>query len=155
MKIIETRYTEALAKELQPLLEKHWREIANYQSVIPLAVNWDVYRQADAGGKLAVLVAREGDIMIGYSVFMLVRGAHYRSSLFAMNDVIYVLPEYRHGRTGLALIKESEKLLRAKGCVKISWHVKERNADGTTNPLGAILRKLGYDVEEICMGKLL
>jgi GNAT superfamily N-acetyltransferase len=155
MKIIETRYTEAIAKEITPLLERHWREIANYQEVIPLAVNFEAYRQADAGGKLLVLVAREGDSMIGYSVFMLIRSPHYRSSLFAMNDVIYVLPEYRKGRTGLALIRESEKLLKARGCVKISWHVKDRNADGTPNPLSAILRKFGYELEEVSLGKLL
>ena len=155
MKIFEVRYTEAIAKEFEPLLEAHWREIANYQSVIPLAVNWEAYRQADAGGKLVILTAREGDKLAGYSVFFVVRSPHYSSSVFGMNDVLYVRPEHRHGRAGVALIRESERVMKARGCVKISWHVKERNADGSVNPLGAILRKMGYELEEVSLGKLL
>ncbi len=155
IQIHEVTYSETLAKEVAPLLERHWREIAHYQTAVPLAVDFGVYERASMQKRLLILTARDEGKLIAYCVFFITRSPHYTSTLYALNDVLYVVPEYRNTRTGLALIRESEKRLRERGCQRISWHVKEKNADGSLNPLGTILSRLGYAVEELHLGKLL
>lgn len=155
VKIQEERYSDALRAEFQPLLWLHWREIANYQDTIPLAPNFDLYARADAAGRLLALTARMGNDLVGYSIMMLLHPPHYSTTFVAMNDVIWVAPDHRKGRVGLSLIRESERCCKARGCIKISWHVKEKNADGSDNPLAPVLRKLGYEGEELTLGRLL
>lgn len=149
------RYSEALALEIAPLLELHWREIAHYQSAIPLEVDWGQYKRADATQRMVVVTARQDERLIGYSVFFLVHSPHYRTVLWGMNDVLYVLPEFRQSRVGLQLIRESERQLREVGCRRISWHAKPFNADGSDNPLYKILERMGYTIEEHVLGKLI
>jgi hypothetical protein len=67
----------------------------------------------------------------------------------AMNDVIYIKPSERKGRTGIRLIKESELRLTKLGVKKISWHLKPQY------DFSAILTRMGYMREEIMMGKVL
>jgi GNAT superfamily N-acetyltransferase len=153
--IAEERYSTELARQMQPLLERHYREVARNQDLTPLDVNWAAYESGDAAGKLLILTARDEGKLIGYSVFYLVRSPHYKSTLWGMNDVLYVLPGYRQSGVGLKLMRESEHALRAKRCQKITWHVKEQNADGSPNPLQAILARRGYEVGELMMERLL
>ena len=141
--------SDALFEEVKPLLYEQWREIANYQDEIPLDVDYDFYRKMEAQKKLVWLTARLDGELIGYSVFILIRHPHYQSTVFAMNDVIFVRMTHRKSRTGLALIRESERRLKALGARKISWHVK------LSNDLQRILAAKGYATDEISMGKLL
>jgi len=141
--------SDGLFKEVKPLLYEQWREIANYQDEIPLDVDYDFYRKMEAQKKLVWLTARLDGELIGYSVFILIRHPHYQSTVFAMNDVIFVRMTHRKSRTGLALIRESERTLKALGARKISWHVK------LSNDLQRILSARGYATDEISMGKLL
>jgi GNAT superfamily N-acetyltransferase len=148
--IIEREYcSDALFEEVKPLLFEQWREIANYQDEIPLDVDYDFYRRMETQKKLVWLNARLDGELVGYSVFMLIRHPHYQSTVFAMNDVIFVREVHRKSRIGLALIRQSEKTLKVLGARKISWHVK------TTNDLARILTAKGYATDEINMGKLL
>ena len=148
--LIEREYcSDALFDEVKPLLYEQWREIATYQDEIPLDVDYDFYRRMESQKKLVWLTARLDGELIGYSVFMLIRHPHYQSTVFAMNDVIFVRQSHRQSRTGLALIRESERTLKALGARKISWHIK------LTNDLQRILAAKGYAVDEINMGKLL
>jgi Acetyltransferase (GNAT) family len=148
--VIEREYcSDALFEEVKPLLFEQWREIANYQDEIPLDVDYDFYRRMESQKKLVWLNARLDGELVGYSVFMLIRHPHYQSTVFAMNDVIFVRMEHRKSRIGLSLIRQSEKALKALGARKISWHVK------VTNDLSRILAAKGYATDEINMGKLL
>jgi GNAT superfamily N-acetyltransferase len=142
-------YTDELIEEMRPLLFKHWKEIATYQDRIPLDPDFSLYAKLDAMGKLLCLTARLDGRLIGYSVFLLTRVAHYKSTLCAVNDVIYVEPEFRKGSIGVRLIRESEKRLKDLGVVKMTWHTK------TSNDLSALLLKMGFAVDEIMMAKVL
>ena len=147
--ISKERFSDALCEELSPLLYSHWQEIANYKKEIPLDVDFDFYRNMDAKGQLLILTARSEGELVGYSIFFLIRNPHYNSTLQAMNDVIYVDPPFRNSRLGLDLIRQSEQHLKGMGVRKMSWHVK------TCNDVEQVLHRLGYQVEEISMGKLL
>jgi GNAT superfamily N-acetyltransferase len=148
--VIEREYcSDALFDEVKPLLYEQWREIANYQDEIPLDVDYDFYRRMESQKKLVWLNARLDGELVGYSVFILIRHPHYQSTVFAMNDVIFVREAHRKSWIGLGLIRQSERTLKALGARKISWHVK------TTNDLSRILTLMGYATDEINMGKLL
>jgi GNAT superfamily N-acetyltransferase len=102
-----------------------------------------------AQDKLLCITARMGDDLVGYSVFLITRHPHYVSTVFASNDVIFVREDLRASRLGLALIRASEREAKALGVRKLTWHVK------FTNDVGQLLGKLGYNRDELIMGKLL
>lgn len=141
-------YSDALMAEMAPLLRKHWSEIATHRDRIPLDPDFPRYAKLDALGRILCLTARLDGRLIGYSVFVLTRPGHYKSTLSALNDVIYVDPAYRKGSVGVRLIRETEKRLADVGVVKVTWHAKP----GTQ--LAALLQRLGYDIDELMLAKV-
>jgi hypothetical protein len=81
-------------------------------------------------------------------VFFVTPHLHYRTTIFAVNDVLYVDPAHRGSRAGVGLIKESERILKACGAQKVIWHVKQDICD-----FGPLLRRLGYGLEDVLYGK--
>ena len=137
-------------RDICPLLEKHWEEVALYRDRIDLDPDFTRYRMLEDAGGLVILTARMGGKLIGYSVFVVSDHMHYQSCKVASNDVLFVSFEYRHTTTtGLRLIRESEKTLKSLGVNRVLWHIKPKN------DWSLILRHRGYDQEEIIMGKLL
>lgn len=141
--------SDALIEEVKPLLVEQWREIANYQDEIPLDPDYGFYHRMEEQKKLLWLTARLDGELIGYSVFIIIRHPHYVSTVFAMNDVVFVRKSHRNGKVGLGLIRESERQCKAAGARKISWHIK------LSNDLNKILAAKGYQTDEMIMGKLL
>ena len=134
--------------EAQPLLVAHWREIAHYQD-IELAPEFSVYEVAEQHGNLRCYTARAGTKLVGYAVFFVRHNPHYRNSLQAVQDVLFVLPEHRKGMAGVRLIRHAEQSLKAEGVQVVYHHVKR------TNQVGRLLGRLGYDlVEEIYSKRL-
>jgi GNAT superfamily N-acetyltransferase len=149
VEISEEQYTEALYEEALPLARLQWEEIANYRELIPLSPRKDVYLASAKAGHLLFLTARFDGVLIGYAIFFIVYTAHYGKSLFAVNDIIYVLPEYRKGSVGVRLVKESERETKKRGAMLIRFHCK------LTNDFASLLDRLGYNTDEISKGKLL
>jgi GNAT superfamily N-acetyltransferase len=142
---IEQFYQEAL-----PLLHDHWREIARYQD-IPLNVDLDRYRDAEENGSLRIYTVRLASRLVGYSVFFLATAPHYRTSLQAVQDVLYVDPEHRGGRIGLRLVRFSDLMLRNAENVQVVYHhVKLAHP-----ALGRLLEHVGYEAVETVYGRRL
>lgn len=135
-------------KDAEPILVDHWREVALYQEKIPLEPDYSRYVAAENQGRLVIVTARKDGELVGYSVFILHRHIHYKNCLVASNDVIYLKPEYR-GVIGARLILKSEAILTELGVDRMTWHVKPKH------DWSPILERMGYDHEEIIMGKLL
>lgn len=118
--------------ESEPLLRAHWEEIADHKDKIPLAPDYDQYRQLEAVGRLLICTARDGGKLIGYSVYFVRRGLHYSENIVATNDIFYIAPEYRirvaTGRVliAVALLEYAEDKLKARGVSVISMHIKVR-----------------------------
>lgn len=147
---IERESCAQIVPDIGPLLQAHWREVALYQDAVPLAPDMDRYRGLEKAGKLVVVAARDDARLIGYSVFLLHNHLHYMTCRVASNDVLFLSPEYRKGTTaGVRLVRESERMLTLLGVNRITWHIKP------ANDWSAILERLGYDLEEKIMGKLL
>jgi GNAT superfamily N-acetyltransferase len=140
----------AVLPEIQPLLEKHWQEIAHFKD-IPLSPNWPLYVGADQRGNLRIFTARIDGELVGYSVHFVGPGVHYSTSLQAQEDLVFVTPEHRKGRVGAGLIQFADSHLAAEGCQTCSRHVK-------TAPeldFGPLLERLGYEpVDRIFIKRL-
>lgn len=149
MIVVQVEKYADVIDEIKPLLALHWQEIANNRDAIPLDPNYAHYKVMEDAGMLVILAARKDDALVGYSIFFLLRNLHYQSTLFAMNDVLYLLPAERASRVGLRLIKESERVVASMGAKKISWHIKP------THDFSPLLERLGYAKDEIAMGKII
>ena len=131
------------------LIQMHYDEIALHKEVIPLDPDWNRYDLLEAAQDLACITARDDGKMIGYSVFFLQNHIHYKSTRMAFNDVLYLHPDYRKGRTGIKLIQHSEDHLKWLGIKKVVWHIKK------ANDFSPILQRMGYGSEEVVMAKIL
>jgi GNAT superfamily N-acetyltransferase len=139
---------EVRAANVEALLERHWREIAHYQD-IPLNVNWAVYEGLEAAGALRTYTARAHGTLLGYAAYIVGRSPHYSGSIEAVEDVIYVAPEYRRGRVGYQLIAYADEQLAADGVQTVYHHTK------VAHNFGPLLERQGYELIEVKYGKRL
>lgn len=138
-----------VVSEIEPLIRLHYEEIASFKDKIPLDPDFDRYRTLEAAGALVIITARRHGKLVGYSILFLMPHAHYKSTVFAMNDIVFLHPEERSGGTGVRLFKESERVVRERGAQLISWHIKP------INDFSPVLARMGYVHHEIIMAKLL
>lgn len=131
-----------LKTEIKPLIKLHWQEIALDKESIPLDPDWDEYDRLASKDQLHLLTARNGSELIGYYVGIVRPHLHYKSTLMAFNDVMYIKPEHRQGMVGIRLLKEIEKTLKDRGVKKMFMNTKEHHN------FGVILERLGYKKSE-------
>jgi GNAT superfamily N-acetyltransferase len=131
-------------EEIQALLELHWQEIAVYQD-IPLAPLWTSYEALDKSKNMIVYTVRaEEEKLVGYAVFFIRNHLHYKDHLFALNDIIWVHPDYRDGKIGSNLGEFWENDLKSRGVHVVHVNVK------TAHPaLGLVLRRKKYQAVEM------
>lgn len=130
--------------EIKPLLSAHWQEIAHYLD-IPLDPDWEFYRTAKT---IRVYTARANRVLVGYAVFFISPNRHYKASIQAVQDILFVLPEYR-GRTGFRLIRYCDEQLKLEGAQVVYQHVKVKH------DFGPLLKTLGYEPVDIIHAKRL
>ena len=133
---------------LAELVRKHWEEVGVYKDEMPLEVDWGQYRRLEDQGTLKIFAARLNDELIGYNSFIVTHHLHYRSTLHALGDAIYVLPEKRRSGAGPLMIEFAEKQfarMASPGKCRIVYHDK-----AFLDYLGPLLKKRGYQhVENI------
>jgi GNAT superfamily N-acetyltransferase len=112
-------YSEAIAKEVVPLLQRHYEEIAIDKDEVPLDPDWDRYRQMADTGMLSCVSLRSQGILIGYCVMMVGPELHYRSTLCGTMDIFWVAPEHRQGTGGLRLMRAVHRELLRRGVKRV------------------------------------
>lgn len=113
--------------EMKPLLEAHWEEIALYKDKIKLDPDYDKYLLLDSLGMLHVLTVRSDERLIGYFISFIQPHMHYKESLSAVNDILFIHPSYRKGSIGYKLFKKAEQSLRELGVEVMSISSKVKN----------------------------
>ena len=126
---------EDVRHEIAPLLELHWFEIAHY-SDITLDPDWTFYESSPA---VRVFTARDDGRLVGYAVFFVSTNKHYRQSLQAVQDILFLLPEYRSRTVGPRLIIYADEELQAEGVQVVYQHVK------AAHDFGPLLTRIGYE----------
>lgn len=129
--------------ELQPLLEKHWEEVAIYKDKVPYAPDWERYHNLESSGQLHIVTVRDAGELVGYYVSIISQGLHYRFTKYAINDIVLIKPEYRNARVGVDLFKYTERLLKEQeGVAVMTVHMK------TFLPFDSLCEGLGFDYAE-------
>jgi hypothetical protein len=133
------------AKHLFPV---HWGEIALDRDKIPLDMDLASYERLNQLGNLHIVAALDGERIVGYAIWFLMRHPHYQSSgPMGQMDVYFLLPEFR--MYGALLFKESERTLCERGITKIYLSCK-LHSDKT-----ALFERLGYRATDKVFTKLL
>lgn len=135
-------------RELRPLLEAHWKEVAHYPD-ITLNVDWEAYIRMEQAGALRIYVLRDYGTLRGYAVFMVRENVHYVGSLQAVQDVVYLEPELRKQMIGARFLEWCDEQL-AKEHVQVVYHHVKR-----THDFGPTLQRLGYENIESVWGRRL
>lgn len=134
--------------EIKSLLEAHYAEIAHY-SDIPIGCDYDSYLTMEANGKLRIYTIRLDGALVGYAIFKVATSLHYRTSLQAQQDVLYLDPTYRKGRIGMRFIQFCDGQLQAEGVQVVYQHVKAKHN------FGPMLERLGYELIDHLYGRRL
>lgn len=133
--------------EALPLLAEHWQEIAHYKD-IPLEPDYDAYAAAENSGNLVCFTARtETGELIGYAVYFLRKNLHYKSSLQAYQDILFISKPHRG--MGGKFILWCDDQLRALTCQAVYQHVKK------AHNFGPLLERIGYTLVDLIFAKRL
>jgi hypothetical protein len=145
-----TYQAESLAQfipDALPLMRKHYAEVAHYQD-IEFEPDWDKYLALEAAGSFRAFTARDFDgSLIGYACFFVHSNLHYKSSLQAVQDVIYIDPTVRG--FGRQFIDWCDSMLAGLGVQVVYHHVK------CAKDFSPALVKLGYEKIEHIYGRRL
>jgi len=136
----EEHYTQFFTKEFMELYKIHWREIGSFdKQKIKLSPDWEVYRAIGKQNKLITFTIRDENTLIGYNVFMITNHHHYKSTIIAENDILYLHPEYRKGFTGYKFMKYCIEDLKNKVDIIILSVKASHSFEAITKRLGFTL----------------
>lgn len=141
-----------IARELPPLFERHYREIALDQNTIPLDPDWDRYFILALNGMLVISTARFSGFLVGYIFNLVGPHLHYRSTPHAEIEMFWLDPAYRGSGFALRWFRENEAHLRGLGVKKVGVATKTGYKDGR---VGLIFKRLGYKSIETTWSKIL
>lgn len=140
----QTEKLFGLLDEIKPLLVAHYKEIARNQDKVKLNPDYDKYRALDKAGMVHSVTARDEGKLIGYYISIVAPHLHYRDCIMAMNDVLFISPEYRKGFIAFKLLKYGEKTLKDRGVGVIHMNMK------LANDFGILMERLGWiEIERI------
>lgn len=145
----QQEFLKTVEKEIKPLLEEHWEEIAVNKDFIKLNPDWEAYNELENRGILYIFTAREEEELVGYFVVLVQKSLHYKDHFFATNDVIFVQASHRKGLTGANLVTFAEKCLKDDGVSLLVVNTK------CHKPFDRLLSWLGFNEVERVYSKLL
>ena len=127
--------------EIATLAVEHYREIAVFQD-IPYAPDKERYFRFEDAGAIHCFTVRVDSQLVGYAVFIAQTNAHYKTSLQACQDVLFLRKEYRVPGLARRLICFSDQELRAAGVQVVLHHVKP------ARDYSPLLEREGYQLVE-------
>lgn len=146
MRYQEEQYEE-IVEDIQPLIKKHWKEIAIHQDKIKLNPDYSKYETLSAMGMIRFFTVRDKEKLVGYFVVFVQPHIHYSEHVFAMNDIIYLDPDYRGGKTAFNLINFAESTLANSGVSVLMINMKVHA------PFDKLLRGCGFENTEMLYSK--
>lgn len=87
----------------------HWDEICARKDAMRIDPDLERYRAAELSGRLVVVTARDAGTLVGYVVYFVDRHLHYRGLIMACQDLTYLHPAYRKGKTAMRMIDAAER----------------------------------------------
>lgn len=134
----QQEFLSQVKSDIGPLLEEDWQEIEHNKHLYKLDPDWDIYGKLEEQGSLFIFTCRDGSKLVGYFVVVIIPSLHYKGSMIAAADVIFLSKEYRSGLAGYKLFKFAENCLREDGFKTLQVTTTERN------PIDPLMERLGY-----------
>lgn len=141
--------TNALAGEALPLFRDHHNEVTAFPD-IKLDPDYDQYKIFSASGMLRCYTARENGTLVGYAFFFVRAAPHYKGSIQAVADILYLAPALRKGFAGPRFIRWCDDQLRAEGVQVVYQNTTVQGKD-----FGPVLLRMGYKPLEFMYAKRL
>lgn len=145
----KAEFIKDVLEELKPLLEEHWKEVAWYQEDIKLNPDYNKYVSMQEANNLLFVTARDEGKLVGYNVNFLQYHPHYSDHIYAVNDIIFVHPDYRHGMVAKELLEGTEEILRLLGVSVVTLHMKP------AHPFKTLAEQCGFKQQEYVYSKLI
>lgn len=111
-------------EEIKPMLFAHWEEIALNKDKIKLNPDYERYYVMEQLGLLRSVIVRDEGKVIGYYISMLAPHLHYKDCYTALNDILYLAPEYRKSDVAYKMFKFAEADLKELGVDLMFLHMK-------------------------------
>lgn len=130
--------------EALPLLALHNREVPIIEGM-PADPDRAAWERIDKAGALALFVIREpaACALVGYAVHLVWEHLHYRGKIWAVQDLLYVLPAYR-GRTAVRFLQFCDERLTDIRCSVVLRHVVDVDFSRTLERMGYTACERGY-----------
>lgn len=144
----QEKLTAALLEELEPLALQHFKECDPFPELEP-DMNPEIYFAADETGKLRIYTARADGKIVGYAVFVVYPHTHYKDSIQATPDLLYLEPSMRQGFNGIKFLRWMDEQLAAEG-VQAVYQMSTMRKD-----IGAVLSRVGYEPIQVLWARRL
>ena len=112
-------------EEMKPLFISHHKELALFQDKSPLDPDYEKYAAAERNGSLVFVTARLSGKIIGYWVNFVALALHYKQTLMADMDILWVDPAFRGEKIGEMMYKCLREEFARRG-VKV-WYGGSKN----------------------------
>lgn len=125
--------------DLKHLHRRHWDETEVHRHNLQMNPDYARGLELEQQGRYLLLAAIHMDSgeMVGNYGLYLTRSMHTQK-LMATEDTLYILPEHRKGRLGVAMIRYAESVLRQLGVEELNVSVK------LVNNVGPMIERMGY-----------
>lgn len=143
------QYKDVLDDHGRALLKRHHAELALDQEEVEYAPDWERYDRLDKLGHLSIVTLREKGIIVGYCVTHVMPELHYKTTLTATMDILWVAPEYRENMGGLRLMREVHRELKRRGVKRVYMGSKLHK------DISKLFTALGYVPMELWFSKIL
>lgn len=132
--------------ELKPLLNIHHEEISHYKD-IEFEPDFETYLSLQKINAIVLFTARVDGVLVGYNIYFVRPSLHYKKSVAAVQDVVFIHPEFRgFGRDFFNYCDSNLKQMK----VQVTYsHMKAKNS------FGKMLEKLGYELMDLVYAKRL
>lgn len=149
--IYATETFAQIVEDIKPLLATNWRELALHKDSIPLDPDFSFYEKISDAGGLVFYSVRTAGCLCGYAIYFLSpKHPHYRTSFWAVSDIVFVAPEYRNMGVGNALFEFIEADMTARGVNVLMTGTKVKHPE-----LSTLLQMRGHFPTDKIFGKLL
>lgn len=133
--------------EIEPVLRhEHWEEVGHYKD-IPIDMEWSKYEALEKMGKLRCFTIRQPlneefkeTVLMGYAFFIVDKHLHYKNTVVASQDILYVRKPYRG--IGKEFLKWCDEELKKDNVVTITHHAKP------WFEYGNLFQDMGYEKAE-------
>ena len=130
--------------DITPLLAEHHKELGPYQEEMPFDPELGLYRKASDAGLARIYTARLDTGLVGYAIYFIRPNPHYRSTGWAISDIIWVHPKHRNFGIGNGLYEFIEKDLKAQNVFVLHTTTKKNHP-----ALGMLLESRGHVLVEL------